>query len=178
MTPARQPDLDLLLSLYRTTTDPDKVSRPPWTWSTLLGAERAALARLLNEFTAHYNHTYATSEDDLIPPCWPNHPGLAYELATHLWLWYSAHLDSAATAAIAGDYYLRHLPGFRHRLTHLLGQSPAECRRGQHPRTWRKDADHALATAMSGVDPTDRNAISGLSLLNFGFTPIGSDQPT
>lgn len=173
MTPARRPDLDLLLSLYRTTADPEQVSRPPWTWSTLIGAERAALARVVNEFAAHYNQAYATCEDDLIPPCWPHHPGLAYELATHLWLWYGAHMDPNATVAGAGDYYLRHLPGFRHRLTHLLGQSPGECRRAQHPRSWRKDADQALGTAISAIDPSGLHAIGALALLDFGFASIG-----
>ena len=170
-------DIHLLLDRYHTIgTNP-----PPWTWAALTPRERAALATLIDHFVTSYNQTYATTEDDLIPPCWPQHPGLAYELAVHVWLWYCTHHDPNTTPEHAGDYYLRHLPGLRHRLDHHLGRSPGECRTNHHPTTWRTDADTALQTHQdrSTTDAQHRRALATLASQHFGFTPeqTHADQP-
>jgi hypothetical protein len=137
-------DVALLLERYHAKPSASDPRRPPWNWAVLAADERDAQHRLLHTFVDFYNHTYAVTEDDVIPPCWPHHPGLVHELAAHLWLWYATFLDDAATAFAAADYYLRHLPGLRQRLTHYLGRSPAECRQGHHPDTWRRELDSIM----------------------------------
>ena len=168
-----QADLDLLLGRYAASGD-DAPQGAAWAWSMLNEEERAALARLVDVFVATYNAVYAVAEDDVIPPCWRHHAGLAHELAVQLWLWYWANIDPKATPGIAGDYHGRHLPGFRSRVDRLLGKSPKECRRGEHPDTWRKSADDLIATyptkwPRSGLD--DELAVELLGGLHFGFPP-------
>jgi hypothetical protein len=171
-------DLELLLTLYNAADSEDQPRRPPWTWSALNRDERAALARMIDVWVDTYNHIHATTPTDLIPPCWRQHPALATELAVQLWLWYTAHIHPQTTPLIAGDYYLRHLPGFRTRLDHTLGASPPECRQGQHPHTWRTDTDTQLAAYDGARDP-EVNKVDLLGELHFGFPHLnnhGQDQ--
>jgi len=143
--------------------------RPPWTWSALAAPERLALTEKIGDWVDTYNQTYAVTEDQLIPPCWPQHPWLAHELAVITWLWYSAHRDPTATAERAGEFYLRHLPGFRARLPQTLGRSPVECRKGHHPTTWRRDADQSAARRPPKADCIDLEDIQHLGAVTFGF---------
>ncbi|HET9139274.1 hypothetical protein [Actinophytocola sp.] len=168
-------DLAQLLSHYHQPGKDRQPRRPPWTWSARPAAEQAALARLIELWVASYNQVHAITPAELIPPCWPQHPALATELAVQLWLWYAAHLDPRTTPAIAGEYYLRHLPGFRTRLDRLLGVSPGECRRGEHPRTWRQDTDiqrNRYPHTNPGGDTLDT-----LADLHFGFPHRTNDTP-
>lgn len=163
-------DLELLLALFNTAGDSEQPRRAPWTWSVLDPRERAALARMIDVWVDTYNHVHATTLTDLIPPCWRRHPGLATELAVHVWLWYAAHIHPKTTPLIAGDYYLRHLPGFRTRLDHMLGASPPECRRGEHPHTWRSDTDtRRAAYTATQPKPNDDDYLDPLGELHFGF---------
>ncbi|MGH3709281.1 MAG: hypothetical protein ACRDRQ_14520 [Pseudonocardiaceae bacterium] len=170
-------DLELLLTRYDTPDSAEQPRRPPWTWTALDRAERAALARMVEVFVSHYNHVHAITGKELIPPCWRRHPGLAAELAVQVWMWYYAHLDPKASPALASDYYGRHLPGFRSRLDRLLGVSPGECRRGEHPDTWRKDADKLLATYdQLPTDPAhDKHDVERLGEPHFGFPHLNDD---
>lgn len=164
-------DLELLLERYDTPASASQPRRPPWTWTALERSERAALARMIDVYVSTYNHVHAITENELVPPCWRQHPGLATELAVQVWLWYFAHLDPNTSPAIAGDYYGRHLPGFRSRLDRLLGVSPGECRRGEHPDTWRTDAQERLATYDQPPPDPDRDERDTdlLGELHFGF---------
>ena len=97
--------------------------------------------------------------------------GLIHELAVMTWLWYSAHRDPTATAERAGEFYLRHLPGFRSRLPQTLGRSPVECRKGHHPSTWRRDADQSASEWAADPDGADHHLadINHLGATSFGF---------
>jgi hypothetical protein len=168
-------DLELLLALFDQPTISDDPRRPPWTWSVLHTDERIALGRMIDVWVDTFNHVHATDPTDLVPPCWRRHPGLATELAVQVWLWYTAHIHPQTTPLIAGDYYLRHLPGFRGRLGHLLGSSPPECRRGQHPSTWRIDTDRQLAAyTMTTTESADDDYVERLGELHFGFPTFKS----
>ena len=114
-------DVELLLDLYHSAGSDGEPRRPPWTWAALKPYERDALLRMCAEFVESYNRIHAVKEDELIPPCWVLHHELAAELAVQVWLYYFAHLDTKATPALAGDYYGRHLPGFRQRDGEALG---------------------------------------------------------
>lgn len=173
-----QADLELLLTRYDTPTSTEQPRRPPWTWAALERSERAALARMIEVFVSAYNQVHAITEDELVPPCWRWHPGLATELAVHIWLWYAAHLDPTTSPTLAADYYNRHLPSFQNRLDRLLGISPGECRRGEHPNTWRKDAQERLATYNQLPTNPDRDdrALDLLGELHFGFPHLNDED--
>jgi hypothetical protein len=147
--------------------------RPAWAWSALSAPERLALAARIGDWVSAYNQCYAVSEDHLIPPCWPKHAWLAYELAVMTWLWYSAHRDPTATAERAGEFYLRYLPCFRTRLPQTLGRSPVECRKGLHPATWRNDADQHASRWPADPNGADHHLadIDHLGAATFGFEP-------
>lgn len=167
-------DLALLLERYDTPASDNEPRRPPWTWPALNHQERLALARMIDTWAETYNYIHAITPNELIPPCWREHPALATELAVQLWLWYTAHMDPRTTPLIAGDYYLRHLPGFRSRLDRLLGTSPGECRRDEHPTTWRRDTDQQLAaySQRPHTSGAGNDRIELLGELHFGFSHL------
>ena len=171
-------DLELLLALFHPPANADEPRRHPWTWPALHSDERVALVRMIDVWVDTYNHVHATRPSDLVPPCWRRHPGLATELAVQVWLWYAAHIHPQTTPVIAGEYYLRHLPGFRARLDHLLGASPPECRRGEHPDTWRSDTDTQRSTYNNTLpNPDDQDHIDLLGELHFGIPRVTSSAP-
>lgn len=133
--PPAKHDAAILLALLE--SEPAAVRRTPWTWSVLSQEESAALKRMVRRWVADYNVVHAVTSRELIPDCWPLHPGLAYDLAVMVWVYYDTHHDRRTTPLMAGDYHLRYLPGFRSRLDHLLGSDPAGCRAGEHPASWR-----------------------------------------
>lgn len=171
-------DLALLLARYETPDTPDERRRPPWTWPALDRTERAGLARMIDIWVDSYNRVHATSEDDLLPPCWRQHPGLATELAVQVWHWYAIHTDPRATVAAAAEFYGRHLPGFRGRVDHMLGRSPGECRSGQHPSSWRKDVDDARAVHIAYPHDAARDDadVVLLGALHFGFPHLSGEE--
>jgi hypothetical protein len=162
-------DLGILLDLYNDETP----QRTPWTWSALTSTEREALLRLCDSFVASYNAIHALKEDDIIPPCWLMHPGLASEIPVQVWLYYAAHFGEKATPAMAGDYHNRHLPGFRSRIPTMLGRNPRECRKGNHDTGWRKPIDDHINTYTH--QRSDENKLAALKTLNdyqFGIPTV------
>jgi hypothetical protein len=149
-------DLALPVDLYAAPAAGPQPRRPPWTWAALTPTEQEALARMIDVWVDSYNHVHAITPTELIPPCWRQHPALAAELAVQLWLWYLSHLDRKATPAIAGEYYLRHLPGFRTRVDRLLASPPANA---------------AAAT----THRTNRHTHDLLKAARFGFPQLGDD---
>lgn len=107
-------------------------SNPPWGWSTLALSERAQLVRCLDHYVADYNEVFAREVAELVPPCWPQHPALAADLAAHFWLLAATHADPAADPRSAVEFYEVHLPRFRRNVEGLLGQNAELCRGGQH----------------------------------------------
>jgi hypothetical protein len=77
----------------------------------------------------------------------------------------------------AGEYYLRHLPAFRSRVDRLLGVSPGEYRRCEHPTTWRQDTDTQLADYPTTTGRAARLTPDLLSALRFGFAELSEDPP-
>lgn len=113
--------------------DPRTPTRPPWTWANLTVEEAQWLDLALDQFVSSYNHVQATRIEEVIPPCWRQHPGLTQELPVQLWAWWAAHLDEQSTVFVALDYYDRHLPAFKGRLSGgLLGKGAVNCRKTKH----------------------------------------------
>jgi hypothetical protein len=151
---------------------PDGRRRAPWNWAALTAEECTVMEGMLQGWVDCFNQTVAVTEDDLIPPCWLQHAGLAYELAAIFWLWFGANIDRDATLVKIAEYYARYLPSFRSRLTAMLGASPRECRQGSHPRSWRSKADTLLRSARDrGLDHSQFEAeVDQLHSLNHGFS--------
>lgn len=147
--------------------------RPPWNWSVLTAEERIILVQAIAAWVETFNVVVAVTEDDLIPPCWPQHDDLAQELPVLFWLWYGAYVHRDATPVRAADYRSRFLPSFRSRLDSMLGASPRECRHGRHPSTWRSDADsvaeHRPERTIFG--PALTELCDRLGALHYGFPP-------
>lgn len=137
------------------TRDHDK---PPWTWSALTPAERTALIRRLDNYVADYNEVFARDVPELVPPCWPQHPALAAELAVYFWLWISTHADRTASPTAAVEFYEVHLPRFRKDVHNLLGQQPEECRAGRHRPSNRHTLDVRSSFRQADRDDSEYTA--------------------
>jgi len=169
-----QNDLTMLLALYNNIDEP---LRRPWCWSALTAPEREALAQMIDVYVASYNHVLAIDVADIIPPCWRRHDGLAWELATQMWLWHQSYMDPKATPAAAAELHGRHLPAFRTRLNRLLGRDPNDCRNNRHPPTWRKAEEQLtiladLPTPLSA--PQEQAVAVDLGEVHFGFPHLPS----
>ena len=84
--------------------------RLPWSWATLSPAERATSATLIDGFVESYNHTWAISKEQAVPPCWHRHPALAHDLAALTWAYYQAYRDPTATPDRALRFQAELLP--------------------------------------------------------------------
>jgi hypothetical protein len=141
--------------------------RPPWSPGLLDAGEGDWAAQLTHRWVVHYNTTLATGAEEVIPPCWPAHPGLAAELSVWAWCWHDAHV-TATDPSKAADFYTRHLPAFRDRIKAYLGANPPACRAGQHPQNWHRHVDEATATFPEAPDPHQAKT---LGVFDYGFTP-------
>ncbi|MFJ8871722.1 NUDIX hydrolase [Streptomyces sp. NPDC102473] len=73
------------------------------------------------------NRTYAWQPQDVIPPCWAKHEGLAYEIAALAFARGDAYME-AGSSVIWQEQYDRFLT----RMNKTLGTAGDECRVGQH----------------------------------------------
>lgn len=113
----------------------------PWSWDSLDEQLVESLSVALVDFVRDYNATFVVKQAQLVPYCWPAHPGLAREIASLYSSWASTFHTSSATPETAAYFYDRTLPGFQDRVTMWLGRDPNACRAGQHPRGWNDLAE-------------------------------------
>lgn len=140
--------------------------RLPWSWATLSPAERATSATLIDGFVESYNHTWAISKEQAVPPCWHRHPALAHDLAALAWAYYQAYRDPTATPDRALRFQAELLP-FAKRMNRWLGRKPGECRGGRHADSWR-DAE-GITSASRRSTSADTDAVTLLGEETFGF---------
>ena len=140
--------------------------RLPWSWATLSPAERATSATLIDGFVESYNHTWAISKEQAVPPCWHRHPALAHDLAALTWAYYQAYRDPTATPDRALRFQAELLP-FAKRMNRWLGRKPGECRAGRHADSWR-DAE-GITSASRRSTSADTDAVTLLGEETFGF---------
>lgn len=75
---------------------------------------------VLQRFVAWYNAVYIgmpATRARRIPDCWPEHPGLAAEIATLAYSWLDANLGRTASPRDAQYWHHTSRPGFADRLT-------------------------------------------------------------
>lgn len=117
----------------------------PWDLPALGDDEFAeAVFGWLDNVVMWLNHSYGWQEEQVIPACWQQHPGLACDLAAIAF----ARLD-AYTPPTAGYVSRWHsdLEDFYRRMISGLGDSGKDCRRGEHQRPSR----YALQAAQNMI---------------------------
>lgn len=130
------------------------VARPA-NWASLTLTQARDLRELIDSFVTHYNQTYAVVESEIIPACWPLHPGLAHELAALYALWVHLFQSGLAPADQVMGWHDRWLPGFQTRLAgHLLGTNTMRCTPGRHRSSWNAAAAKIdLEATRTGLEP-------------------------
>jgi len=85
---------------------------------------------ILPTWVAWWNLRYAPQDHTKhIPYCWPQHGGLAAEIATLAYTWQKAFNDVKATSDAGQMWHDRWLPGFLQRMRFWV---PADCFDGTH----------------------------------------------
>lgn len=131
-----------IATLYSATAHPR-----PWTWASLTLGQARELTEQLDRFAEHHNRSYVVDDRHLILACWPQHPGLAHELAALYGTWVTAFCSGLASPELAMGWFDRWLPGFHARLPHWYGVGTEVCRPGQHVAKWNPAAGKLLAAS-------------------------------
>lgn len=91
----------------------------PWEPARCGKALRGELWRWLDDFAAWVNHEFGWGVERLIPPCWPQHPHIAHELAVLADQRYTA--GQAFHGAPLEEWHRFSLPLFLDRMAARLG---------------------------------------------------------
>lgn len=132
----------------------------PWALPSLTDKLADELADAIADFVGHLNGVHAISDQELVPGCWPLHPGLVHDLAALYAGWVEIHQGLGGTAERAMYWHQRWLPGFYDRLPRLLGGKMTGCTVSLHREGWRPAAARLEEAAKmpDGADP--RTAIA------------------
>ena len=146
----------------------------PWSWDSLDEDLFDSLSVVLVDFVCDYNNTFVVKPGQLIPSCWPAHPGLAREIAALYATWITAFHQTKATPPDAAYWYDRTLPGFQDRITMWLGRDPDACRAGQHPDNWNDVAAKIGAHNDRSANTLERLRSDGYAhrLSSLATTPV------
>ncbi|MFD8146144.1 hypothetical protein [Streptomyces sp. NPDC059708] len=101
----------------------------PWDLTRLDDEIRPAVMGWLDDVVMWLNHSYGWQDPQVIPGCWPDHPGLALDLAALAFGRLDAYEPS--TAAYVGRWH-SDLEDLYRRMGVALGESGRDCRRGKH----------------------------------------------
>jgi hypothetical protein len=117
----------------------------PWNLPELDDPLQGIVLGWLDDVVMWHNHCYAWQEEQIIPACWPFHPGLALDLAALAFGRIDAY--ATATAAYVGRWH-SDWDDFQRRMISALGDGGRDCRRGEHkdPAKYTADAVRELIT--------------------------------
>ncbi|MFJ7590255.1 hypothetical protein ACIQZO_23290 [Streptomyces sp. NPDC097617] len=99
----------------------------PWDLGALSAELIAPMPAWLDSVCRWLNWTYAWQPQDVIPPCWTKHEGLAFEIVALAFARTDAYAD-AGSSVIWHEQYDRFLT----RMNKALGKAGDECRVGRH----------------------------------------------
>jgi hypothetical protein len=150
--------LELLHILRR--GDPDEMAAAgdltdlprPWDPASCPDELREAIWEWCSDIAAWLNHEYIWRPTQMIPPCWPDHPHLARELAVLAILRWNAH-ESTAPEPME-EWHRYSFPMFCDRMISRLGESG--CRTAKHV-DW--PAEGRYAAFISDENTTNRNHV-------------------
>lgn len=103
----------------------------PWDLSALTGDLEEGVWAWLDDVVMWLNYAYGWQDDQVIPPCWPEHPGLALDLAALSFGRIDAYATS--TAAYVGRWH-SDWEDCQRRMSAAVGESGRDCRRDKHTR--------------------------------------------
>ncbi|WP_424212698.1 hypothetical protein ACN20G_11800 [Streptomyces sp. BI20] len=123
------PDLPVVVAEYLVKlATKEGVGSPPWEFGGLPASARAGVLEWLDGVARWLNHAYAWQPEQVIPPCWAQHPGLALDLAGLAFARLDLAREPAGSAVVWHERYERALT----RWNTALGRSGNDCRAGQH----------------------------------------------
>ncbi|MFJ8385582.1 hypothetical protein ACIQ9Q_13920 [Streptomyces sp. NPDC094438] len=123
------PDPPSLIATYVAELATEEVTGPvPWDLGALPSKLVAEMPGWLDEVCRWLNETYAWQPQDVIPPCWPQHDRIVYEVAAFAFARIDAYGDTAGSAIIWHEQYAR----FVTRMNNSLGKAGDDCRVGKH----------------------------------------------
>ncbi|MEV7090129.1 hypothetical protein AB0O07_30315 [Streptomyces sp. NPDC093085] len=111
----------------RSVEHPMADSPPPWDLGALPSELSEPLPTWLDSVCRWLNGRYAWQPQDVIPPCWPQHEGLAYEIAALAFARSDAYTDPSSTVVWHEQY-----DRFLTRMHKSLGKAGDDCRAGRH----------------------------------------------
>lgn len=130
----------------------------PWDLNHLQGDLEAAVWSWLDDVVMWLNYTYAWQDDQVIPACYPEHEGLALDLAALAF----GRLDAyeTTTAAYVGRWH-SDWEDLQRRMGVALGESGRDCRRGKHVRPSQYTVDAVMDAINRDRDRAARKAARG-----------------
>ncbi|MEU3133174.1 hypothetical protein ABZ691_10170 [Streptomyces sp. NPDC006854] len=137
--PFPEPPALILEYIAERTAEESVVDGPaPWDLGALSAELIAPMPAWLDSVCRWLNGRYAWQPQDVIPPCWAKHEGLAYEIAALAFARGDAYME-AGSSVLWHEQYDRFLT----RMNKTLGKSGDECRVGRHeerPARFQLDA--------------------------------------
>ncbi|MGW2840579.1 hypothetical protein ACWCWD_22650 [Streptomyces sp. NPDC001493] len=122
------PPLILEYIAERSTEDSVAADGPaPWDLGALSAELTEPMTPWLDSVCRWLNRTYAWQPQQIIPPCWAKHGGLAYDIAALAFARGDAYADAGSSVI-----WHEHLDRFFTRMNKFLGLAANECRVGQH----------------------------------------------
>lgn len=100
----------------------------PWDPASCPHELREAIWEWCDQVAGWLNHEYVWRPTQMIPPCWPQHPHIARELAVLAILRWNA--EESLTPEPIEEWHRYTFPMFNDRLSSRLGESA--CRTGKH----------------------------------------------
>lgn len=135
----------------------------PWSWDSLTPELTSAESRALVAWVLDYNENFVVRSTQLIPACWPIHPGLAREIAATYSHWMAAFHHPKATPSDATYFYDRTLPPFQDRISRWLGPHGERCQAGSHDPDWDKDVADRIRHVREAARDTLRALDGGVA---------------
>lgn len=169
---AEQLAIRLLDETYGVTAHP----RPWAPWTLPADLVEANLERLA-AFVEFLNTTYAVDEKDLIPVCWPRHPGFVLHLSAVFAAWVEANQSAAAAPALAVTWHQQTLPALTGYVrTSAFGIGAQRCGLDRHDDAWSPAAEQLARYRDGAVRPLRPGPLSpaaGLRENKAAFPPPG-----
>ena len=127
------PDLpELVLELLQdieSERDDEPAGVRPWDLAHLPEEAREPVGQWLHDVARWLNRSYAWQAETVIPPCWPQHPHIALDLAV---LAFGRLLTYQSATTTHPARWHDDLQAFYHRMGLALGTGAGDCRAGRH----------------------------------------------
>ncbi len=157
--PFPEPPALILEYIAERTAEESVVDGPaPWDLGALSAELIAPMPAWLDSVCRWLNGRYAWQPQDVIPPCWAKHEGLAYEIAALAFARGDAYME-AGSSVLWHEQYDRFLT----RMNKTLGKSGDECRVGRHEERPARFQLDAWRTTTHGETPAPAGRVKEMA---------------